>query len=382
MARAGSLLRGRKGLLLAVILAVAAGIAFWAMAGHRDVMAGEEVLVTRTDLILEQTLAGRVDSPGSGQGIVRVPRGAAVSRVFVRPGDKVWRGDPVVRIYAGGYDGYLALAQAELRDAEKAHAIAKSQVDGYLSKLKKDLAAARAVEKQARVAKSPTALFEATQRRERMQLEMRSATAGRVRFLAPYQDRVARATERCKDAEWGLPTDVVKAPSDGIVQEVRVKKGDRVKDGNAIVRIVDPWALALVADLTPAQALQVRAGMPAEVTLDGRDAFLVKVASVEVDMAYRVLHGRTRYVAVLDLSESPIRLALGQKAEITVTVARRPDTLAVTGACIRTEGGKSVATVMRGGRWQTVPVEVGLDDGHHVEIRSGLKESETVLIPR
>jgi multidrug efflux pump subunit AcrA (membrane-fusion protein) len=69
--------------------------------------------------------------------------------------------------------------------------------------------------------------------------------------------------------------------------------------------------------------------------------------------------------------------------QMTILLQESPDRLVLPAACIHTgeNGGKGyVCVIGPGNRVQHVPVTTGLDDGHQIEIVSGLTGDEQVVL--
>jgi macrolide-specific efflux system membrane fusion protein len=69
-------------------------------------------------------------------------------------------------------------------------------------------------------------------------------------------------------------------------------------------------------------------------------------------------------------------------ATVIITVQQAQNVLVVPDRAIQTQGGNSVVEVRQSdGSTETVVVQTGLSDGTNTEIKSGLQEGETVILP-
>ena len=83
--------------------------------------------------------------------------------------------------------------------------------------------------------------------------------------------------------------------------------------------------------------------------------------------------------AVLDNQEGLLRI--GMTTENTITVARAEDVLLVPIIAVQNrDGQRSVQVLGAQGQPEARAVEIGLSDGVRVEIKSGLKEGERVVM--
>jgi HlyD family secretion protein len=92
--------------------------------------------------------------------------------------------------------------------------------------------------------------------------------------------------------------------------------------------------------------------------------------------------------AEIDLDNGPNSLARGRIREgmyglATITLQPSSDYLTIPSSCITGEvnGNKAHVYLLRDGKAVLVPLTIGRDDGIHIEITSGLKENDEVIIP-
>ena len=67
-------------------------------------------------------------------------------------------------------------------------------------------------------------------------------------------------------------------------------------------------------------------------------------------------------------------------ADVTLEIEKLPNVLVIPDSALAVEGSKKLVWVVREGTAHRVQVEIGLDDGNQVEVRSGLKGGEQVVV--
>ena len=176
------------------------------------------------------------------------------------------------------------------------------------------------------------------------------------------------------------PTPLV-APLDGDIIARNVERGQTVTASDALYVMSDRLIIEAPVDETDIGRLTL--GQQANFTMD---AYPQNVISGKVDhIAYeaKTVNNVTTYMVDVLPLEVPLYLRSGMSANITVLTAGTNDVLLVPSEAVHTETSQTVV-------WQSnpvdmnkplsVPVVTGLSDGKKVEIRSGLKEDDKVLI--
>jgi hypothetical protein len=141
----------------------------------------------------------------------------------------------------------------------------------------------------------------------------------------------------------------------------------------------DARGLVLLADIVDRDADWVRAGMAAEVRVAGAGgrAWPARVERVEPDLEIGTRSFRTR-VRLLAAVPEPGANTL---AEATIQApAAGGKALIPAEALIRTGSRTVVVLALDAGRFQPVEVVPGAEAGEMIEIRSGLKEGERVVV--
>jgi membrane fusion protein (multidrug efflux system) len=126
------------------------------------------------------------------------------------------------------------------------------------------------------------------------------------------------------------------------------------------------------------EADSVHRGLPAAVTVQGLDGshFSGTVArfSHSLDLATRTM------LTEVDLENPNHELYPGMYADVTLILQRDSDALRLPAATIGGDDTHAVF-VVKAGRLAEIPVTVGLNDGRHAEISSGLTTKDLVVRP-
>lgn len=287
-------------------------------------------------------------TPALGADLVVVaPEGARIAEIPHAAGDRVRRGDMLVRFELPNSAAEVERQQAEVLRAQASLDNALAAQKRARELFDRGVAAGKEVEDANR------AVAEA----EAMLIQARASVVA-ARAVA------ARA--------------IVRATFDGIVANRLHSPGDLVEAtaGDPVLRVIDPGRLEVVASVTLADASRVEVGASALLTAptSGRDMGLKvmsRPAAVETGTATIPLRlGFT----------SPSNFVVGTPVEVEIEAEQHKDVVLVPAVAIVREGEETAVFVSTGGKAQRRHVQTGLTDGTNVEIVSGVKAGEMVIV--
>ncbi|MDM8557474.1 biotin/lipoyl-binding protein [Candidatus Parabeggiatoa sp. HSG14] len=220
------------------------------------------VSITPTTLSPTLTLYGRVESPRTAT--LRTPTlsvaNTEVKKVFVFEGEKVKKGEILIRLEESDSRLYLKQREADMTDIKaqmtlekQRHAnnlIAIVHEEALLKLTKKSLERLRKLKKQ-RVS-SQSASENAQQAVERQMLavtRMRLDIKNHKARLAQLQAKHTHVLAQRDIARLELARTKIKAPFSGVLAKVLVAVGDRVRTGDALLRLYDDTALEVRAQI-------------------------------------------------------------------------------------------------------------------------------------
>lgn len=168
-------------------------------------------------------------------------------------------------------------------------------------------------------------------------------------------------------------------PQDGEIVEVHAKAGDAVQPDTALVTIRTAGQAFVDADIFQSQALWIRTGDAAELRLRHLPGRAWK-GRVEIESTRTNFQSRT-YTARLMFPIPEGVVKSDMYGEVRIIGAPRPNALTVPReALIRAENGERVVLDVGDGHFRPVAVRSGLESGGRVEILSGLKEGDRVVV--
>lgn len=268
--------------------------------------------------------------------------GVRVEAVLVEVGDAVGKGDVVIRLDSRTATAQLARAEAAVREAQAALVLAASRAKRT-----------RALAAEALVAAQDVDDVDAAEARARAQLD----TAQANRDVAQLQVDFA----------------IIRAPEAGMISARNVQPGQMVGNGE-LLRLIRGGRLEWRAELDEADLVRVATG--ATVVLDGMDGShvsgRVRQIAPGIDTARRT---GTVYVDV----PRPGALRAGAFAQGRIVLGEGTALTVPAEAVVRRDGRAYVFLVDQDTRVRERLVDLGVDVGPDVEIRSGLEARDAVV---
>jgi RND family efflux transporter MFP subunit len=189
--------------------------------------------------------------------------------------------------------------------------------------------------------------------------------------VSAAQAGLARAMERLGDYH-------VSAPWAGVVSQVKVAAGDFVAARATLVELFDPKSLVLRFAVPENAAARVQSGAPVTVTLDAHPGRTLQAVIIRI---YPEIDRRTHTRTVEASIEEDVVLAPGMFARLQLTLASIPEALTVPAEAVVRRNGKPLVFVVQGDvTVEQRTVELGLEDGGHVQIITGVNKGEAVAV--
>jgi RND family efflux transporter MFP subunit len=344
---------GRRAIVALLLLAALVALAACRNKSAEEVDSETAVTVKTTAAALG-TIRGVVHAtaivnPAPGAELVVIaPEAARIVAVPHAAGDRVRRGDVLVRFEIPSATAEVQRQQAEVTRAQATLDNARRAQARAGELFERGVAARKEVEDTNRgVADAEAALSEA-----RASLAAAQAVAGRS---------------------------IVRATFDGIVATRLHNPGDFVEAtaSDPVLRVLDPRRLEVVASIPLADTLRVEIGAPARLTANAVNAPEVALKIVSRPAA---IEAGSATVPVRLAFVGPATFPAGTPVQVDIDAERHSNVVLVPAVAIVREGEETAVFVVSGAEAQRRPVRTGLSDSTHVEILSGVKAGEHVIV--
>ncbi|MDB5113481.1 MAG: hypothetical protein JWL78_551 [Chloroflexi bacterium] len=143
--------------------------------------------------------------------------------------------------------------------------------------------------------------------------------------------------------------------------------------------ILTPGAFQVVGSVSDAQVNRVAVGQRARITVAGATQSITGTVTGIAPEA-TVTSGVATFPVTVVLDGSNPSLHAGVSASIAVVVNQVVHVLTVPSSAIRPSGGADSVQTLVDGQPQTLPVTIGASDALHTQVVSGLNEGDTVVI--
>ncbi len=270
---------------------------------------------------------------------------ARVTEVNLKAGQTVHTGDVLLRLDDTDLRARLKQAEAALAAAEAAHSQAESDVARF-AKLYKSNAVSQ-------------------QDYERSTTDLKSATA-----------ELRRARESINEVQATLDFATVRSPMDGIVIDKQVDVGDMVMPGQVLTTLLDPKHMQLVASVRESLAHRLHVGQSIDVQIENLNQQCRGTVSEIVPEA----RSASRTFEVKVTGPCPEGVYSGTFARLLIPLDEE-QVLVVPRQAVQQVGQLELVDVVDAGRLQRRAIRTGRTIDDEVEVLSGLKPGERVILP-
>jgi HlyD family secretion protein len=249
----------------------------------------------------------------------------------------------------------LVAAEREKRRADLANDVKVISVIDY-EKAQDEL---RKAELAFEHAKADADLFD-----ERLEFELRASE-----LAVQRQQLLVSELERQVEAL------AIRSPVNGIVGDLLVDQKAAVSKDMPVLSVVDLSRFEIDAQIPESYADDLGLGMPAEIIVGG-NKYAGTVVAVSPEIVDSQVGSRIRFDA-----EMPPNIRQNQRLTTRILLEERPDVLMLARGQFLDSGGGRVAYVLDGdGVLHRRPIAIGARSLSAVEIASGLREGESVVI--
>lgn len=364
--------------IVAVVLVVAVSV--WAFSGSKR---KEQV-----DFVTEKVAPGNIQSSitatGTIEPVTSVTVGTQVSgivsKLYVDYNSVVKKGQVIAELDKSNLMSQLNSAkanlqqmQANLRKAQEDLAYQHANFNRYKTLYNKGLVSANDFE---------TAL-----------LSYQTASQS----VSSVRQQVNAAQEEVKRAQTNLGYATITSPIDGIVLSKSVEEGQTVAASFSTPELFtiaqDLTNMQVVANVDEADIGGVKEGERVTFTVDAYPDETFQGTVKQVRQEATTTNNVVTYEVVISAPNTNLKLKPGLTANVTIFTAERSGVLSVSSKALRYTptketvghmkivdgGGKSKVWVIEGNTIKSVPVNIGMTDGTHTQILSGVSRGQVIV---
>lgn len=200
-----------------------------------------------------------------------------------------------------------------------------------------------------------------------------------------------------------LQKNILTSPIDGIIAAVNFNKGDNAASNKVVATVLDPSQMQVVVAVDELDIAKVKVGEKAKVALDAIAGKNYEGEVSKIATLGKTTNGVTTYDVTISVKNAD-KLKVGMTANVSISVQSKENVILLPAAAVQNgKGGKTVITekalqsssdtkennknVKTSADLKTVlqndtkQVQTGIANDENIEITSGVKEGEVVLIP-
>jgi HlyD family secretion protein len=166
----------------------------------------------------------------------------------------------------------------------------------------------------------------------------------------------------------------VRSPVDGQVGQLFVAERASVAKDAQLLTVIALSQLEVQMQVAESFARDLAVGMPGEIAGNGR-TWKARVSGISPEVVANQVAARLRFEG-----DMPEQLRQNQRLSVRVLLDQRPDVLSVRAGSFIDESGGQYAYVVRDGVAVKTPVRLGARSVDRVEILSGLKPGDRVVV--
>ena len=197
-------------------------------------------------------------------------------------------------------------------------------------------------------------------------------------------DQVLAIVDRDIDGVKFQPAEVI-SPVRGIVGRVYMDKGARVSPpdpgpgmGTPILRIVNMDQVKVVVNVIEKDFAKIKLNQKAHISVD---AYPDEKFSGRITLISPTISPTTRTASVeITISNQDHRLKPGMFAQVDIIIRKKDDAILIPAYAIIEQSEMRKVLIVVNGKAKSELIELGADQGELVEIRSGLKEGDTLIV--
>jgi len=213
---------------------------------------------------------------------------------------------------------------------------------------------------------------------------LRVAKAGRLQYnvsLADVQSARAGIGQAAANRDLARATEgkySIFAPVTGVIAARYVEAGEAAGPAGPVVRIVDNDPIRVNCTCSELDIIKVSLGDLASVTVDGLPG--IQFDGTVTAITPQARKDQRNYTVRVEISNPSGAIKAGMFARADLKIAEKPAVVVVSRDCIVERGQDRLAYVVQGGSVSIRELELGITSGNIIEVLSGLKAGEQVIV--
>ncbi len=393
-------MRIRRRTLALLMLIVVAGVIAWGVKRKATPPQVPFVKVTR------ETIRSTLNTNGKVEPIewaaARAERQGVIETVYIRRGQNVSQGDPLVKLNDEASTASLASAEAQIAAAraelrvyqEGGLAPQRTEIENQLGKAKLDLQQAEKTLGEAqrlytRQAGTKMDVDNAQAQVNQLKAEIEGLNKRRTTLVDPQQRSAAQAKLQeaqaaAELAKHNLALSTIRAPIAGTIYDFDERIGSFVNPGDTIAKIGRLDRVHVIVYVDEPDLGRLAIGMPVSITWDAMPGRQWKGAVDKLPTQVVALTNSTRQVGEVscDVRNPDHDLLPGTNINAEIQSKVVPDALVIPKQALRRDGAQyGVLLLTTDDRVTWRPVQLGVSSFTTVQLGKGVTDGDSVALP-
>ncbi len=167
------------------------------------------------------------------------------------------------------------------------------------------------------------------------------------------------------------------APFDGVIATLTAKVGE--SSGSNIGTLITKENIAVIP-FNEVDIASISLGQKVNLTFDAISDLSLEGEVIEIDQVGTVESGVVSYDVKIAISDKNEKIKPGMSVNAEIIIESKKDILLISSSSVKTRGGKSYVEIMKDGNSLKQEVETGISDDSNIEIISGLREGDEIII--
>ena len=287
-----------------------------------------------------------------------------IERIYADEGDFVKKGEPLVKLEEDTF--LIAKNEAKAALGTARANLVKAEVN--LEKVEKDYKRFSQLYKERVIPEQKYDDTSAAYKSAKAELELAKA-------------KVEEAEANLRMAEQNLKDSVTYAPFSGFIVKKLMEKGEIstwVSYQWEVFHLQDISTVKIECPIAEGKVSFIHLGKEVEIHVDAfpKEIFKGKITTInpKVDAPSRT------FIIKVEIPNKDFRLKAGMFARVRIPEEKRAGVLCIPKEALMVKGEEHIVFKVEDGLSKAQPVRLGISDGKHVEVISGLKEGEKVVI--
>ena len=196
-----------------------------------------------------------------------------------------------------------------------------------------------------------------------------------------YEAQIDEVVIQKQILEKNMEQSSIRAEFDGVITELNVHQGSMTQAGVPVVEIQDDLSLGIYVEVLAEDAMEVVKGMTFNVIDDDEIIKEISISRIYPKAQAKISdlgveQKRVRIEADLD----DITYKLGSEVDVEIVLQEKNNVLLVDKDAVYEKENIKYVTVVNGKNETETEITTGLEDDKNIEVLSGLKENDVVLI--